>query len=77
MPVLCDSLHKFSVIWHCSLYVIKASASRDVLNTMEENRLGNHNYVIGFNTIDANILCTEYPPATHLFLVFVLHFYVT
>ena len=39
----------------CNLYEIKASVIRDMLNTIEANRLGN-NYITGFTTDDANDL---------------------
>ena len=46
----------------CKLYEIKASVIRDMLNTIEANRLGN-NYITGFTTDDANdllsTLCTD------------------
>ena len=46
----------------CKLYEIKASVIRDMLNTIEANRLGN-NYIPGFTTDDANdllsTLCTD------------------
>ena len=46
----------------CNLYEIKASVIRDMLNTIEANRLGN-NYITGFTTDDAidllSTLCTD------------------